>query len=319
MRRVAEVLSSMGALIKTANNGSLPLTVYGDKLHANNISLPVASAQMKSAVLLAALFANGTTRLREPLQSRDHTERMMDALGFGILVDEGMIKLDPELEEEIAEEIEYIVPGDISSAAFLAVAAILLHQDIVIRNVSLNPTRSRFLDILSLMGVELESTNVIETFAEPRGDLVIYGSQAPEALVPFNIANEEIPLLMDEIPALLLLALFADGTSVVRSAAELRIKESDRLHSIAEQFQAFGAEVEEFEDGIAVIGVPGRILQHAIIDHKEDHRLAMIFAIASLFCTEETTLSHSEIVGVSYPDFFEHLQRLSAGVRIQAK
>lgn len=312
MKRLADLLATMGATIDTSGTGTLPLKIKGRTLHAENIILPVASAQMKTAVLLAGLFAEGVTSVREPLQSRDHTERMMEAFGFGIVYESGQpINLDPTIEPELEEEFEYEVPGDISSAAFLAVAAILLRKRLVVTNVSLNPTRTRLLDILTLMGVELEATQVREMFGEARGDLIIYGDRVEQPLAPFEITREDVPLLLDEIPILLTLALFAEGTSTVRGARELRLKETDRLHQIALQFRAFGAEIEEFEDGLSVVGEPNRILHAAPIEHGGDHRLAMAFAIAALFADAPARIPEAETARVSYPDFFEHLGTLA--------
>jgi 3-phosphoshikimate 1-carboxyvinyltransferase len=317
MKRLADLLMTMGATIETSRTGTLPLKLKGSALHAEEIILPVASAQMKSAVLLAGLFAEGTTTVREPLQSRDHTERMMESFGFGIEYEsEQPIKLDPTIEPDLEEEFEYPVPGDISSAAFLAVAAVQLRKRIVITNVSLNPTRTRFLDILTLMGVELEATQVREMFGEARGDLIIYGDRIEQPLTPFEITREDVPLLLDEIPILLTLGLFADGTSTVRGAHELRLKETDRLHQIALQFRAFGAEIEEFEDGLSIVGEPNRILQSAPIEHGGDHRLAMAFAIAALFADNPLSIPDAEDASVSYPDFFEHLGELAGREQI---
>jgi 3-phosphoshikimate 1-carboxyvinyltransferase len=314
MQRLADLLSKMGASIITAPEGTLPLMVNGKQLHGAEIRLPVASAQMKTALILSGLHANGRSQIQEPGQSRDHTERMLEAFGFGIEVADEAILVDPSIGPTIPDEIEYSVPSDISSAAFLIVAAILLRKQIVIKNVLLNPTRTRFLDVLTLMGVEVEAVNVAESYGESRGDLIVYG--AKEGLSPFQITPEEVPRLIDELPILALLAAFANGESTVRGATELRHKESDRLSVTAAQLQAFGVRVEELEDGLIIHGIPDRRLTHSTISHGGDHRLAMAFSIAALLCEEPVTIEGAEIVAVSYPEFFMHLAELSGSEHV---
>lgn len=311
MRRLADILAVMGARIETSSGGSLPVTVFGTPLRSNEISLPVASAQMKSALLLAGLFAEGTTVVREPFDSRDHTERMLASFGFGVELDGNALSIDPSVEPVLEEEIEYEVAGDLSSAAFLIVAATLLRRRLTIERVLINPSRSRFLDILAIMGVELEAVNVEEHFGEAHADLVIYGDRTPDALAPFEVHAEDIPQLLDEIPALATLALFADGTSVIHGARELRLKETDRLRTICHQFEAFGVGIQEFDDGLSIVGEPGRRLHGAAIEHGGDHRMAMAFAIAALFSQAVSEISEAEVAAVSYPEFFEHLRRLA--------
>lgn len=309
MKRLGDLLADMDAIIATDPRGTLPVEIAGQRLRGTSVMLPVASAQMKTAVMLAGLFAEGVTTVREPMQSRDHTERMMEAFGFGI-EHENAIRIWPDKIGELEEEIVYDVPGDFSCAAFMIAAAVLLLKRVVISGVSLNPSRTRFLDILSLMGVELEAENVTEEWLEPRGDLTIYGDKITEPLHPFNIEGEEVPLLIDELPILLTLALFADGESTVRNAKELRVKESDRLAGIARQFHSFGVELEETEDGITIHGVPERQLWSAPIVHDGDHRLLMSFTIASLFSIHSTEVENIDAAEVSYPEFFHHLWRL---------
>jgi 3-phosphoshikimate 1-carboxyvinyltransferase len=310
MRRLAQLLADLGARIQTSPNGSLPASIFGERLQGNTVALPVASAQMKSAAMLAALFADGLTTVREPLGSRDHTERMFAALGFGVDRSNEAITIDPTIEMEIDEEIEYQVPGDISSAAFLIVAAILLRRRIAVERVLLNPTRTRFLDMIAVMGVDVEFINAEEHFGELCGDVIVYGDRLSDPLAPFEITPEDVPLLLDDIPALMTLALFADGVSSVHGAHELRLKETDRLKALADQFHAFGVEVHEYDDGISVVGEPRRALRHASIEHHGDHRMAMAFAIASLFADGPSTISEAEVGAVSYPEFFEHLRTL---------
>lgn len=316
MKRLANLLSEMNAIIATGARGTLPLEIAGQKLHGAEIALPVASAQMKTAVMLAGLFANGTTTIREPAQSRDHTERMMSAFGFGI-EHEDEIRIVPEVVSELPDAINYEVPGDFSCSAFLIAAAILLRKRLIIENVSLNPSRTRFLDILSIMGVGLEASNIVETWNEPRGNLTIFGDRLDGTLAPFQIDAEDVPLLIDELPILMVLAMFADGESSVRGASELRVKESDRLGLTAKQFQAFGVETEETRDGVIIYGVPERRLSNAPIVHGGDHRLLMAFSIAALFCDEPSIIEDADSASVSYPEFFLHLQQLCGNAFVQ--
>jgi len=310
MKRVANLLSTMGASIETSANGTLPVAIEGRRLRGMGLTLPVASAQMKTAALFAGLFAEGITRVREPVKCRDHTERMMAAFGFGIESEE-VIKVMPAFAAMPSDEIEYLVPGDLSSAAFMIAAAVLLRMQLTIEGVSLNPSRTRFLDVLTLMGVELEAVEVLEEWNEPRGNLTIFGDRRSGTLAPFQLGAEDIPLLIDELPILMVLGLFANGESTIHGAEELRVKESDRIALAAKQFEAFGVEVEELEDGMVIQGVPERRLAKAAIHHDGDHRLAMAFSIAALFCDGNCEMEGAESVAISYPDFYEHLQRVT--------
>ncbi|HEX5315758.1 MAG TPA: 3-phosphoshikimate 1-carboxyvinyltransferase [Candidatus Kapabacteria bacterium] len=318
MKRVADLLSPMGASIETNTNGTLPAAIEGRKLRGTGLTLPVASAQIKTAALFAALFADGITRVGEPTKSRDHTERMMAAFGFGIGGDT-IISLRPEVPAELPEEAEYVVPGDLSCSAFMIAAAVLLRKRIRIEGVLLNPSRTRFLEVLTLMGVELEADNIVEEWNEPRGNLTIFGDRRHSGLSPFQIPAEEVPLLIDELPILMVLALFADGESIVRGAGELRVKESDRIALAAKQFELFGVQVEESEDGILIQGVEERRLTSAPIHHGGDHRLAMAFSIAALFCDGACEMEGAESVAVSYPDFYTHLKLLTGDTCIEVR
>ncbi len=309
MKRLADILSQMGAKIQAGTNGTLPVAMEGTHLHGANIILPVASAQMKTAALFAGMFADGITTIREPAKSRDHTERMMAAFGWAI-EPEGEIRLRPDTTLQVPEEWEYEVPGDPSSAAFMIAASILLKHRLVIQDVSLNPSRTRFLELLTLMGVELEAENVTEEWNEPRGNLTVFGDRRAGTLQPFQIDGRDVPLLIDELPTLMVIALFAAGESSIRGASELRVKEADRIALVAWQFEAFGAEVEELEDGIIIQGEPERILKNARINHGGDHRLAMAFSLAALAADAPCELADAEAVAVSYPDYFEHLSRI---------
>ncbi len=309
MKRLANLLSEMNAIIATDSKGTLPLEIAGQKLQGAEIMLPVASAQMKSAMMLAGLFADGPTTIREPAPSRDHTERMMSAFGFGIEQEEDIVVF-PEGMPELADEIVYEVPGDFSCAAFLIAAAVLLKKRLVIEGASLNPSRTRFLEILSLMGIEVEASNITEAWNEPRGNITMYGDLRTEPITPFEIDSDDVPLLIDELPILMVLAMFADGDSSICGASELRVKESDRLGLTAKQFQAFGVETDETPDGITIQGIPDRTLSNAHILHGGDHRLLMAFSIAALFCESPSEIEDADAASVSYPEFFLQLQQL---------
>jgi 3-phosphoshikimate 1-carboxyvinyltransferase len=318
MKRLANLLSQLGAQLVTAPEGTLPLMINGRRLHGADVTLPVASAQMKSAILLAGLHAEGVTSVTEPSQSRDHTERMLEAFGFGLEWDEDRISIDPSVAPALDDEILYTVPGDISSAAFLIVAAVLLKRRITIRGVLINPTRSRFLDILTLMGVVMESTNITTQWGEDRGDLTVF-ADACDGLLPFSIDASDVPLLIDELPVLMILAAFAEGESAVHGAGELRHKESDRLGLTSRQLQAFGVEVLEHADGISIHGIADRQLHSCEVVHGSDHRLAMSFSIAALFCNDAVRIEESEAVSISYPEFYEHLATLAGVSHVQVR
>jgi len=306
MRRVGGPLAEMGAVIHGRKNGNFaPLAVLGQALHGATIRTPVASAQVKSAILLAALTASGPTTVIEPVQSRDHSERMLRAFGADLSVGgpgntEVTVRPGPALKGQTV-----IVPGDISSAAFWLVAgAITPGAELIVENVGLNPSRTGILEVLEQMGARITVLNARDVAGEPVGDLQV--SHGP--LQPFAIGAEIVPRLVDEIPVLAVAACCANGVSRMSGAEELRVKETDRLAVMARQLTAMGARVEEFEDGMAIEGpVP---LQGAAVDSETDHRVAMSLAVASLVATGTTTLARSEAAAVSYPGFWDDLARL---------
>jgi len=310
MKRVAECLAKMGANIATTQSGTLPAKIVGQNLHGAEISLTTPSAQMKSAIILAGLFADSPTTVSGKIQSRDHTERMLSSFGFGIDISDE-ITIRPEVVSDLDEEIVYAVPGDFSCAAFLFATAILLRKRVTVKNVGLNPSRTRFLDMLTLMGAECEATNVVEEWNEPCGDITVFGDRLTEPIEPINISGDDVPLLIDELPILMTLSIFANGESGFRGVSELRLKESDRIGLVANQFKGFGVEVEELEDGLIVQGVPERQLSVAPIIHGGDHRLAMAFSVAALFCESEVFIEEAESVGISYPNFYSDLGRIA--------
>ena len=303
MKRIIEPLAMMGAKITAEGDGGrAPLLIEGGDLKAIQYKSPVASAQVKSAVLLAGLFASGTTSVTEPEQSRDHTERMLtwhvarprrDGLTVSVV---GGSRL---------ESRDFDVPGDISSAAFWLVAAAANRgAQLQIKNVGLNPTRTGVLSVLIRMGAHV--TEVVDNpDGEPRGTIEIRGTHLKAA----TIEGREIPNVIDELPILAVAAALADGPTVIKDAQELRVKETDRIAAIARNLRAFGVEVVEYDDGMKIQG--GCPLHGADVSSEGDHRIAMASAILGLFADGTTTIRDTECVATSYPGFLDTLQRLT--------
>ncbi|MEY3735856.1 MAG: 3-phosphoshikimate 1-carboxyvinyltransferase [Cyanobacteriota bacterium] len=306
MRRVGEPLSRMGARIQGRSGGNLaPLAVQGQSLHGATIHTPVASAQVKSAILLAALTASGPTTVIEPQQSRDHSERMLRAFGADLVVaGAGGTEVTVTPGASLRGQ-SVIVPGDISSAAFwLVAAATIPGSELTVENVGLNPSRTGILEVLEQMGARIQVVNQRDVAGEPVGDLEV--SHGP--LQAFSIEEPMMPRLVDEIPVLAVAACLAEGTSRVRGAAELRVKETDRLAVMARQLQAMGASLTEYPDGLDIQG--GANLQGAAVDSETDHRVAMSLAVAAQLARGTTTLARPEAAAVSYPGFYDDLNRL---------
>lgn len=305
MRRVMTPLAQMGARLEAADGGRPPLRVHGGRLTPITYAPEVPSAQVKSAVLFAGLGADGVTTVVEPAATRDHTERALEAFGVrieraqpGHLAVRGVARL--------ISPGTLRVPGDPSSCAFLAVAAAGLPGSAVeLRNVGLNPTRSALFDVLRRAGADVTTTITGVRHGEPVGVVrVAHGDARPLA-----IAETEVPLLIDELPALAALATFG-GRIEVRGAAELRVKESDRISSLVGGLRALGADADELPDGFVIRG--GARLSGGEVDAGHDHRLAMSFAVAALGAAADTTIHGAEIAAVSFPGFFETLDRLRA-------
>ena len=308
MRRVGGPLAEMGATIAGRQGGNLaPLAIQGQALRGAVVRTPVASAQVKSALLLAALTATGPTTVIEPVQSRDHSERMLRAFGADLSVGgaghtEVTVTPGASLRGQTV-----VVPGDISSAAFWLVAgAITPGADLTVENVGLNPSRTGILDVLEQMGARIEVINARDVAGEPVGDLRV--THGP--LQAFSIGAELIPRLVDEIPILAVAACCAEGISRVSGAEELRVKETDRLLVMARQLGAMGARIEEFADGMAIEG--GVSLRGAEVDSETDHRVAMSLAVAAQIASGPTSLHRAEAAAVSYPGFWDDLERLQA-------
>ncbi len=303
MGRVIKPLGRMGARM-TARDGNEypPITIVGGALKAITYEMPVASAQVKSAILLAGLYADGVTEVIEPRKSRDHTERMLPLYGVGVEVDGNRIRLVGGAE---LRAVGLDVPGDFSSAAFFIGAALMVEgSEVLLRSVGLNPLRTGLLDVLGRMGAEVKVENIREVAGEPVGDL--YCTSYPIRGV--TVGADEVPSMIDEFPLLCALAARAEGTTTITGASELRLKESDRVSAMAEGLRAMGVEVEEFEDGMSING--GARLKGATIDSRGDHRVAMAFSVAALAAEGTTTIEGADAVDISFPGFYSTLRRL---------
>ncbi|MER3496355.1 MAG: 3-phosphoshikimate 1-carboxyvinyltransferase, partial [Armatimonadota bacterium] len=305
MRRIAEPLNQMGAQVE---GDTLPLRIRGGKLTGIDYVSPVASAQVKSAILLAGLRAEGITSVTEPSLSRDHTERMLQALGVKITSEETADGPKVTLKKGgLFPGFEFTVPGDLSSAAFFLVAAAIVgNGELVVQGVSLNPTRTGVLDVLREVGVEVELTQGQESLGEPSGTLRL---EHRSGLRPFTIGGALVPRLIDEIPILAVLATQCDGVSRITDAAELRAKESDRIEGLVAGLRTLGAQVEGTADGLIIEG-PVR-LQGGTVDAAGDHRMGMAFAVAGLVAQSPVIIENAESIATSFPTFENELRRLS--------
>jgi 3-phosphoshikimate 1-carboxyvinyltransferase len=303
MRRVIRPLRQMGARISARDGGSTaPITIVGSSLTPIDYSMPVASAQVKSAILIAGLFCHGETTVREKVRSRDHTERMLRHMGADIRVADGtiVVKGGDELTTE-----GIFVPGDISSAAYFILAATLLRDSCLeIANVGLNPGRVGFIEALMHMGAEISTNNIRTQNEEPFGTIKVRSS----ALRATEVTPEMIPTMVDEVPALALAATQAVGKTSITGAGELRFKESDRLKNIATELNRLGGRVTEREDGLEIEGPTE--LAGTTCPTYGDHRLALTLAVAGLIAKGQTVLAGAEVVDISFPGFFQKLRQL---------
>ena len=309
MGRVIEPLSRMGADIRgRGGNRYAPIAVAGTRsLRGIDYRLPVASAQVKSAVLLAGLFASGTTRVEEPGGSRDHTERMLKAFGAEIDYSPGKASI---VRSEL-KGIEIEVPGDISSAAFFIVAATIVRgSHLNLRNVGLNPTRTGLLDALGKMGAKLRIENRRDWGGEPVGDLVV---ESADRLKAIDVGAGEIPRMIDELPIFFIAAAFAEGSSRITGASELRVKESDRISVMAREMKKLGIGVEELPDGMVITGSEKRTA--ARFQSEGDHRVAMSAAVAALAADGESVIEDVDCIQTSFPEFEAFLRRASGSRR----
>lgn len=310
MKRVVAPLREMGAQITAREDNFAPLEIRGGALRPIDYQLPMASAQVKSAILLAGLFADGETSVTEPGRTRDHTELALAEFGAPVekarrtirirgMASNGGAKLRP---------VSMDVPGDLSSAVFfIAAASLLPNSSLLIHNVGLNPTRTAILDVLMQMGASIQMLSLKSEHGEIIGDLAVKSAELRGGV----IEGPQIPQVIDELPMLAALGPFTEEGVEIRDAAELRVKESDRIAALAENLRRMGARLEERRDGLRVEGRGAGKLRGAEIDPKGDHRIAMAFAIAALAADGPTTISGSECAAVSYPAFFEDLTRLA--------
>ena len=304
MRRVTEPLKEMGARIEERGDG-LPLTIHGGKLRGLTYSSPVASAQVKSAILFAGLTGKVPVTIREPYRSRDHTERLFAHLGLGIHDDHGAVSYQPGAVSIPAFQVS--VPGDPSSAAFMVAAALLAERgDLTIEHVGVNPTRTGFIVVLERMGAQVDRVNLRDAGGEPVADLVV----RPASLRGTEVTAAEIPTLVDEVPILAVLASRARGATVFRDVGELRVKESNRLELIAANLRAVGVTAAAQGNDLHVEGTdrPPR----GKVETAKDHRLAMAFAVLGTLPRAEVELSERKSVAISYPNFFRDLKRCCA-------
>jgi 3-phosphoshikimate 1-carboxyvinyltransferase len=304
MARIIDPLRQMGAQIDGREGGRVaPIAIRGGNLRGIRYRAPMASAQVKSSILLAGLFADGETIVEEPMLSRDHTERMLASMGAPITRDGLAVRVE---QASKLEPLSMRVPNDISAAAFWMVAA-AVHPDAELRltGVGVNPTRSGVIDVLHAMGADLSVEEERTVGGEPVADVVVRSSR----LEATEIAGEMIPRLLDEVPVLAVAAAFAQGTTVVRDAQELIVKESDRVASTASQLAALGVRIEKRDDGMSIEG--GRGVAGGGVRSFGDHRLAMALAIAGLAGSGEVRIEEAEAVSVSYPAFWDDLERIS--------
>ena len=304
MKRIMTPLTSMGADITSRlNNGCAPLIIHGRQLHATHYDSPVASAQVKSCVLLAGMYADGITSVTEPFLSRNHTEIMLNYFGAKITSEGTTASIKPE---PVLEGREIQVPGDISSAAYFIAAGILTPgSEILLKNVGINPTRAGILKVCMDMGADITLLNE-SAEGEPTADLLIRTSSLKGTVIEGGV----IPTLIDEIPMIAVMAAFAEGTTIIRDAQELKVKESDRIAVMVDNLTRMGADIEGTDDGMIIHG--GRPLHGATIDSHLDHRIAMSFAVAGTICDGTVDILNGECVNISYPEFYHDLYSLDS-------
>lgn len=303
MKRIITPLAMMGADITSERgNDCAPLIINGRKLKGIHYDSPVASAQVKSCVLLAGLYADGETSVTEPYVSRNHTELMLNAFGGSCttLGTTATVTSDPVLTGQ-----KIVVPGDISSAAYFLVAGLIAeNSEITIKNVGINPTRDGIIDVIKMMGGDITFANVNADSGEPTADITVKTSSLKGCVIEGDI----IPKLIDEIPVIAILACFAEGETVIKDAAELKVKESNRIDVMVNNLSAMGADITGTDDGMIIRG--GKPLHGAVIHSRKDHRIAMSFAIAAMCAEGETEILDADCVNISYPDFYRDLEKL---------
>jgi 3-phosphoshikimate 1-carboxyvinyltransferase len=312
MKRIVGPLREMGADIRARDDNFAPLEIHGAKLKAIDYQMPMASAQVKSAVLLAGLFADGVTTVTEPARTRDHTELALEEFGATLEKHGKTIRIHPLQAgangggKLIGKALD--VPGDLSSAVFfIAAASLFMESSLLIHNVGLNPTRTAILDVFAGMGAAVHVPNLRSAHGELVGDIAVRGASLKGGV----IEGEQIALLIDELPMLAALGPYTENGIEIRDATELRVKESDRIAALAENLKRMGAKVEERPDGLKVEGRGAGKLHGAEIDPRGDHRIAMAFAVAGLGAEGDTVIRDADCAGVSYPTFYEDLKRVA--------
>ena len=305
MQRIIGPLSKMGAKIWSRRDGLAPLSIKGQPLEAMKYKLPVASAQLKSSILLAALKTEAETVIIEPAVSRDHTERMLKGAGIDLEILEDRIILKQAVERKL-NPFEINVPGDISSAAFFIAAGLLAAEgELLIKNVGINQTRSGFLEVVEAMNGKIELLNERDQGGEPTADILV----KPSDLKGTEVSGEVIPRLIDEIPIISVLAVFAEGKTVIKDAEELRVKETDRIKAVVTEFERLGIEIKENEDGMEISG-PQPVEGGIEVESYHDHRIAMSLAVLALNSKRGITINGSEIIATSFPNFKELLKEV---------
>ena len=305
MKRVIRPLSLMGAHISGRDGNRLaPLAISGSKLHSISYAMPIASAQVKSSILLAGLYTEGITSVKEPARSRDHTERMLPAFGADLKTDGLSVTVQGD-RELYSQEID--VPGDFSSAAFFMVAAIVIPgAEVLLKNVGINPTRTGLISVLQSMGADIRIVNTRSVSGEPAADIVCRGTSGLKAT---TVTGAMVPSLIDEFPILCIAAAKAEGTTVIRGAEELRVKESDRIKAMATEIAKMGVPVQEYPDGLDITGIDA--LNGTEVSSHGDHRIAMAMAVAGLTAAGVTTVHGSRAVDISVPSFFSLIRTLT--------
>jgi 3-phosphoshikimate 1-carboxyvinyltransferase len=302
MARVMTPLTQMGAKITAAAGDRPPLRIAGGRLHAINYKMPVPSAQVKSAILFAGLFAEGETRVEEPVRTRDHTELALRAFGAEVRRRQNEVRITGG---QTLRAIDALIPGDPSSAAFfLCAAALFPHSRLTIEALLMNPTRARLLDFLISMGVRISVAHLEEQHGELIGTVQVEGGR----LTGCSISGPDTAALIDELPVLAAIAPYSEDGIEIRDAKELRVKESDRIAAVASNLRALGAQVEEYEDGLRIPG--GQKLHGAEVQSFGDHRIAMAFAVAALRAEGESRIADSQCADISFPGFFATLEGL---------
>jgi 3-phosphoshikimate 1-carboxyvinyltransferase len=311
MKRVVGPLRQMGADIRAREDNFAPLEIHGGRLRAIDFKMPMASAQVKSAVLLAGLFADGESIVTEPARTRDHTELALEEFGAPIEKTGKTIRLQGLIAGNGGSKLQarsLDIPGDLSSAVFfIAAASLFPDSNLLIHNVGLNPTRTAILDVFASMGASLQMLSVRSAHGEIVGDLAVKGAFLKGGI----IEGDQIPLVIDELPMLAALGPYTEQGIEIRNAAELRVKESDRIAALAENLRRMGATVEERPDGLRVEGRSAGKLRGAEIEPYADHRIAMAFAVAALAASGPTVIRNADCAAVSYPKFFDDLERVA--------